>query len=218
MMKLSLKGITGKNTLELLSDLDIYQYSFDLRPKSFNFTQGYNIQKIITDCPIGHNFSLMFEDEKDFVVNELYKNIYSVISKEQKLYLEFTGRTPLADLERYEVDYIWHYHDQEKISNLKEVKFLKKIVFHHEDLEYLNSRGELHGFFNLFSDYIENIFIEIQINWDSDLILSMFDLFQVPMISIEITNQVEVSYQNPDNELIKNQLQYIQNLFTNKKA
>ncbi len=216
-MEFILKGITNNQLLEGLKLSSVSQYTFDLRPKSFNFTQAYNIKNLITNNPQSTRYSLWFENEKDFIITELYNDIKSSLKEQDQLLLEFSGETSLADLEKFELPYIWHYHAGEKIKNISFCKNLKRIVFHHADLEEYHRGGELHGFFNLFSDYTNKIYFEIQANWDSQIILSIFDFFTIPMLSFEINSQVELSYQNPDVELIKQHLLNLENLFENKE-
>ena len=86
-------------------------------------------------------------------------------------------------------------------------------MFRQEYLDSLHSSGELHGFFNLFSDFTEKVYFEIQLDWDSEIILSLFDFFEIPLLSFEINNKVELSYQRPDHLLINKNLEQIHKLF-----
>ncbi|MFT6630145.1 MAG: hypothetical protein ACJAS4_000079 [Bacteriovoracaceae bacterium] len=217
-MKFILKGICNSSTILQTQNSQLSQLGFDLRPRSFNFTQGENIKVMLGQTSIDQDISLLFEDEKDFVVREVSENIRNSLKENQKLFLEFTGKTSLGDLEKLETDYIWHYHDQERIRNIADTKFLKKIVIRHNDLEYLNSRGELYGFFHLFSDYFNKVIIEIQVDWNTEIIYSMFEHFKLPVISVEITNLIETSYQNPNCELINTFINTIKTNINNLKG
>ena len=217
-MKFILKGICNASTILQTQHSDLSQLGFDLRPRSFNFTQGQNIKVMLEQTSTDQDISLLFEDEKDFVVKEVSEDISTSLKIGQKLFLEFTGKTPLAELEKLQKDYIWHYHDQERIRNIADTKFLKKIVIRHNDLEYLNSRGELYGFFHLFSDYFDKVIIEIQVDWNTEIIYSMFEHFNLPIISVEITNLIETSYQNPNCDLINTFIKTIKTNVINLKG
>lgn len=201
-MKFILKGICNPSTILETKNLNLQQYSFDLRPKSFNFTQGYKVKEMIKNCYDSSCISLLFEEEKNYVVKEVSDDIAKGLGPNQELLLEFTGRSTLSELEKYGKNYVWHYQDHEKIKNISNTEFLKRVVFHHSDLEYLNSRGELYGFFNLFSDYFQKVSFEIQLDWNSEIIFSIFENFNLPIVSVEISNLIELSYQNPNSELI----------------
>lgn len=210
-MKLILKGITKSETISELSTSQFNQFSFDMRPKSFNFTQGRNVASIIDKYRGLYNFSILFENEKSFMVKEILKPF----TDRSNVVAEFSGRTPLSELNDLEVPFFWHYHDEEKISNLKNMENLKRIIFHQSDLEYLNQRGELFGFFQLFSDFFEKIEFEIQLEWNSEIIVSLLDSFNLLILSFEINSSVEKAYQTPNTELIN---QYIKQtkVFLNK--
>ena len=226
-MKFILKGITNSNTINEMNTWsnslvtvshdrdkdDIELYSFDLRPRSFNFVQAKKIKSIICENPTQKKFSLIFENELPLTVTEISQGIKEVCLVDQEIYLEFAGSESLAVLETFQQDYIWHYHPEEKIKNIEKTKYLKRIVFKQEILDELNRNGELHGFFNLFSKYTERVYFEVQIDWDSEIILSLFDFFEIPLISIEINHKVELSYQLPNHTLIQDNLRKIQNLF-----
>ncbi len=202
-MKLILKGITKPETIEALSSSQFNQYSFDMRPKSFNFTQGRNIESIIKRYGGLYNFSILFENEKPFMVKEILKPFRD----KTNVVPEFSGRTPINELNELGYPFFWHYHDEEKIRDLKQIENLRRIIFHQEDLEYLNQRGELFGFFQLFSDYFERIEFEIQLNWDSEIFVSLLDSFNLLILSYEINSLVEKGYQNPDTALINQSIQ-----------
>lgn len=216
-MEFILKGITHSKTLRALDSIENLSFAFDLRPKSFNFTQTYKIKETLEGHRNIEMISILFSNEKDYVVNNIVLDIEkSFLSKEgthNNLILEFCGQTPIADLEKYEKNYYWHYHKDEKIKNLANVKYLKRVIFHHQDLEELNDTGELHGFFQLFSEYMDHISIEVQLQWSSELIISMFDFFDISAVSFEISSEVEIGYQNPDSQLISNHIGHIDKLF-----
>lgn len=207
-----LKGITKAQTIEETQDLQLSGYSFDLRPKSFNFTQLKNIKEILERFP-DHQYTLLFENEKEFMVHDLFE----LIQKENNYLLtpEFTGLSVLNQVEQVGKEYFWHYHSQETFKHLLDHKLLKKIIFLHKDLEVFQANGELFGFLNLFQDLKQNgILFEVQIDWDTDLIESMFEYFSFDSLAYEINNKVEVSYQNPDHVAILSQLVQTLKLFS----
>ena len=46
-MKLALKGILDLEVMQLASQLGMSEVSFDFRPRSFNFTQGYKVKELL---------------------------------------------------------------------------------------------------------------------------------------------------------------------------
>jgi len=210
-MSFYLKGITNSQTIIQTLSLGLTGYSFDLRPKSFNFVQAKKIKEMLK-VDSNSQYTLIFENEKDFMVNELYKQITQ--DEMASVLIEFTGVTGLNDLDSIGKNFVWHYHHDEKFMMIERVEHLKRIVFNHKDLEFFQEKGELFGFLNLFQDLKkQGIEFEILLDWDTALIESMFDYFDFDAISLEINNKVEISYQIPDIPLITNHLLQLKNLF-----
>lgn len=212
-MNYSIKGITHYDTIPILAKLGVNYFTFDLRPRSFNFVQIRKIEEIISQNPEVKNFGLLFENENPIVVKELLEKASKALLEQQALKLEFSGGESLEELEKFEYDYVWHYHEGERIKNIASTHYLKRIVFQHSLLEKYHQAGELYGFFGLFEEFVSKLQFEVQLDWDSELILSLFDFFQIPFLSFEINNKVELSYQNPNHSLIQNNLINIDQLF-----
>lgn len=198
-MNYILKGISSFEIIDKLPEFD--SYAFDLRPRSFNFTQAYQIKNMIEKVIVDKNIILLFENEKAFVVDELISHIKSSLHTTNELICEFSGQSSLQSLDEYQRPFFWRYHNEEKLINISSSKELKKIIFLHRDLEMLNSSGELFGFLNLFANM--NVHFELQIDWDTNLIESMFEYFRFDTISFEINSKVEHSYRQLDFELAK---------------
>lgn len=210
-MNFALKGITKGKTIHSMDH--IVQFGFDLRPRSFNFTQLSNIKEIIRGNPQVKTFVLIFENESTSIIKELYAKVEIDLHQSQELWVEFSGSEKLEDCEQLGIPYVWHFKEGYNIKVMKEQKLLKRVAFTHSLLEQYNDRGELHGFFNLFQDLTNEIFFEVQLDWDSEIILSFFDYFPISMISFEINHKVELSYQCPDHILMNSNLKNVADLF-----
>ena len=209
-MNFLLKGITSASTIEQTRDVPIYGYDFDLRPKSFNFTQVKNIQSIIAMYPLCR-YSLIFENEQPFLIDEIVKKLQL---SERALQLEICGSIDFEAIDELGLDYAWRFQEESKFSDIKKAKNLKKIILCHKSLELYLESGELFGFLQLFnSPSFSNITFELLLDWDSDLIESTFDNLNFSFVSLEINSKVEISYQHPNNEIIKNELHRLNRMF-----
>ncbi len=207
-MKYALKGITQTSSLQFFTRKEFSQFSFDLRPKSFNFTQHYKIIEMIQNDQSLSEYSLLFENEKDFVVSELFKLI-GANHFGAEILCEFCGRTDLDYLESLNIPYVWHFHDGEKIASLAKYERMKRIVFRSEDLKLLLEKGDLFAFLKLFDYLRAKVEIEIQMQWNAELFESLHDHFQIDYLSFEINQMVEKSYQQPNHEMIKEHLKQL---------
>ena len=179
-----------------------------MRPRSFNFTPTYNIKSILNNSYVD-NYTLLFENEKDFVLTELLKEFEL---GHKKVRLEFTGTTQLNELDKFQLPYVWHYNPEIKISQIKQAKYLKRIVFSHVLLEHFNDNGELFGFLSLFVDLVEDAEFELFLDWDSSILESAFSYFHFDCISLEVNSKVDSSYQCIDEISFKSHIQRIKNL------
>jgi hypothetical protein len=212
-MDYGLKGVTKLTTIESNRDLELKVYSFDLRPRSFNFTPMSNIKNIISSANLG-DFTLLFENEKDFVLNEFIKEFKL---NENHVHLEFSGTTQIEELDALETPYSWHYHPEIKISQISKTRFMKRIVFGHQLLEHFNDNGELFGFLSLFKDLVDGVEFELQLDWDSPVLESMFEYFKFDFISFEIDSKIETSYQNVNEVELNAHIKTIQKIFLEGK-
>ena len=206
-MTLILKGITKTTTILNLKGL-VDVYAFDLRPKSFNFTSFKNIESTCREYS-HENYRLLLAGTEDiFTITETLRKITEYCSQVE---LEFFYNSNIGELERIGVPYVWHYSEEISFEDLKKTKFLSTIVFSHSYLEKLSVTQKLASFLNLFKeDEFSFLKFELSLGWNDALIESMFSYFDFDSISFEINFQVEKSYQNPNNELIKNELENIQ--------
>lgn len=217
-MNFILKGITQSDTLDYckslsLENLHLKEVSFDLRPRSFNFIQIHKLTQFIKSIHALNGVSIQFENEVSLSVSEILKKCSEECPPGQRLWPEFSGHEDVSIFENFATPYAWHYHGNQKIKNIGQCQFLKRIIFKHHILEDFNQRGELHSFMALFSEFAESIEFELQLDWDSEIILSLFDYFTFHFISFEINRKVELSYQRPDHLLIKKNLEQIDTLF-----
>ena len=205
-MKLALKGILDLEVMQLASQLGMSEVSFDFRPRSFNFTQGYKVKELLSYGGQFDSLNLIFENEKDFIIEQILKDLNP---EEHSMMLEFSGGESLTWADRFETPFIWHYKAETSLSQIEQSKFLRRIVFNQEVLDHYNQTGELFGFFQLFTDR-ENLELEILTDWDNPLIISLIDNFDISHLSFEINNKVERSFRNVDHGLVKTHIKQIQ--------
>ena len=199
-MKLGLKGISNLEIFQFAQSLGFEEVSFDLRPKSFNFTQGYKIKEILEQVSGETKTFLQFEKEKEFVIQELMKDLSQV--SPLSIGLEIEAPDDLQAIN--DLGFIFHlkYDQSQKLSELKACEQLKRLVFTQSFLDELNQNGELFGFFDLLRTET-NFELEVLTDWDSSLTFSLLDTFKIDVLSWEINNKVEKSYRCVDFDLLE---------------
>jgi hypothetical protein len=214
-MKIGLKGITDAVTFNHANSFGIESFSFDLRPRSFNFIQEYMIVEILRLNPTSSRCSLLFADEKDFMVQELCTRV------EEQTGLnclpEFAGVESISDLEKLKRPYLWHYHTQGKIKDIYQADYLDSIILNQDILKTYDDAGELIGFFNLLNEK-EGLKVEILVDWDSPIPMSLLEMFPIECLSFEVNNKVEISYRNIDFDMMKLHLKEVTSMISQLDA
>lgn len=214
-MELCLKGITKSHSIQLLYQTPVTSFSFDLRPTSFNFTQLSNIAQILETAPRDAKYTLLFANEKAFMVEKILTEQLSEYRR--MVTAEFAGDTPIEELEKLNIAFNWHYHSREKIADILKLKNLKKIIFHHEDLQHLYTSGELYSFADLFKNF-GHIEFELQVGWSEPINEALFELFNFTSIAHEVNFEVESSYQNIDAQLVMQHLSHLDKIFNQSSS
>ncbi len=177
---------------------------------SLNFTQSYKIKEIMeqTSSSLKH-FYLHFENEKEFMINEILSDISSARGQ-SSLMLEFSGKDQLDYYESFKTPYIWHFDEDVKLDAIPNTQYLKKISFDQLFIERLLQFGKLYELFGNIIKLIGNKGIEIEIsaNWDSAIMETIIDFYPVTSLNFEINNKVERSYRQIDLQLVTGHIEH----------
>lgn len=209
-MNFRLKGITDASTIEQAQRCSVFEYDFDLRPRSLNFIQLKNVDKIISQFP-HTKFQLIFENETNFTINEIAKKL----NHSKELFgIEVCGNINFEEVDELKLDYSWRFQEDSQFSDIKRAKNLKKIILTHTSLEHYLESGELFGFLQLFNDEnFKDIEFELLLDWDTNLIESALKQLNFSFVSFEVNSKVELSYQIPNNDLITSELERYHKIF-----
>lgn len=211
-MEIKINGIYSIETIQFLQDLKIKNFGFDLRPTSFNFIQLHSIREIISKVDTGKEvYSFIFENEKDYVIQELLKNIKEeTLIDPNRILIEFASITDISVCENFKMNYNWHFSNQINYRKIQDSNYLKILSFSQRELIELQNKEE---FFHLIKEINEikndsNI-LDLRVDWTESLIESIIDFINPQILTFEVNNLVETSYRNTNNQLIQNHLYQI---------
>jgi len=193
MKNLKISGVYNLETVRLLQEQGIYNISFDLRPRSFNFIPLSNLLEIIKHISELSTISLHFSNEKDYVIDEILQEINGL---GKNCFLEFSDHNSLDYYECFNVPFYLYYYPQILQLNWRYVKDLKGIII---PRNYLVNSSQV--VFHLSQLKNENKFNTIYL---SNSVESKFNLSNFN--SLELFPQHEVSYRIPDYFKIKNSI------------
>ncbi|MBT3981868.1 MAG: hypothetical protein HOE90_10970 [Bacteriovoracaceae bacterium] len=201
-------GVYDDRTMRALSEIGTRHIGFDFRPLSLNFIQNHIFQDLIFRYFNSNSkYYLRFENEKDFVVQSFLDSISERFGEKtliNNFVLEFSGDMPKEYYQTFKVPFIWHYDEGNSWQELMGLDNLKGIVLDIKILEYLHVQGRLHSFVQVLYQLIQShkrfdlLDLILKINWDSHIIPSLFEFFDLGIISLGIGPEVEECYRNVD--------------------
>lgn len=207
-MDIALKGLVSFENTKIAYDWGIRNFTFDHRPKSFNFLQMHELQKWNTILNRDVSISIEIENEKDIMVNSILDRVEEVFNHDIFSLEFFNEDRSIYDLDKFNIDYSLHYRPSLSLSSLNHAKKLNRLIINYDLIQEFQGRGELFGFCQLLSEL--PCPIEVLIDWDSDLSFQLFEYLPIETLSFEINPKVELGYRQPDMRTIIKVLNYLE--------
>jgi hypothetical protein len=208
-MEIKINGVYSYDVMLLLKSMGVKNFGFDLRPKSFNFIQLHALKDIIEKSDTGkETYSFLFSNEKDFVIDQLIKQIESEtrISKDRIL-LEFTDVHDIGDCEKFNLNYVWHFDESSNYRKLASAEYLRVLSISQKKLEHYQNQGQVFEFIKEINELRgENTLLDLRLNWDESIIESINDFYLPKIFTLEINQLVESSYRNINQSLLQDHL------------
>ena len=215
--RIKIDGTYNQYTITMLEGMKINDFSFDLRPKSFNFVQEYILLGIIKEVFRPWNrYYFHFENEKEYVIEKILNDVKetagktdSAINPVENIFLEFSDGLTAEYYESFKTPYVFHLDERHRLEDFLASKYLKAINLSYSYLHHLHQCGKLGEFAGSFFKQIKRleqlskIEVILSLDWNEDIFPSLFHYFQFNVISLPLNHKVELSYRNLDYELLK---------------
>lgn len=210
--KLKFDGVYDKRTVKFLNENNIYDFSLDFRPKSLNFIQIHQAQQIVKSNPLS-NFFLEFDNEKDFIINKVLKELKVYIPK-NRLILEFKDHQNKDYYDSFDCSYFLYIDSHLKIS--KDFLFgknLKGIIFDGEFLVAAHIDGTFSSLVNNYYSLVRHQSIELEVllyrDWTLDIFPSINSYFDFDKICLPINSNIEKCFRNVDLKRVETELKHL---------
>jgi len=210
--KLRIEGIYDKRTLLHLKSLGLKDFCFDFSPKSFNFIQEYVFleQILIALSPTDRVF-LHFKRSNDPMVLKLIDDLIKSGQNLENVYFEFDEWS--SDFKPSDFNYNFLLNFTNDTDPMKLIgKNFKGFIFNFNFFHELHQSNLLHNFAaNFYTRYHtfidEHSLMLLKIDWQSDLLASLFEYFEFNLISFAINSQIEVCYRNVDLKKLSSEME-----------
>ncbi|MBF0207948.1 MAG: hypothetical protein HQK53_13800 [Oligoflexia bacterium] len=151
-IKIRIEGIYDTRTMQFLKRSGVEHYSFDMRPRSFNFLQQHRFFEIVErHFAADYYFYLRYEGEKDFVIKKMLDDIAEkgILSRESFL-LEFSDNQQAEYYESLGHPFLWHYQegDEAKLHELLPLVNFRGLVFSQRFFQEAHRLGRWYSLLN----------------------------------------------------------------------
>jgi len=232
-MKYSIRvdGIYDKRTLETLRGLGVNHIGLDLRPTSFNFIQHHVFFDLLPDIQrMGFSkIFLIFENEADFVIQKFLDDLKVVqccesLLKQEFIFLDFRDLRSGEFYDQFQIPYIWTFDRTGKLAEFKESSLFRGVTVPYELIESSFQQGQIESFcqnmYQILGKKIltEKFIFDVKMNWNTNVIPSLFERFDFNLLTTQINSQVESCYRNVDIEALSRALKGHVGKKTNKRG
>ncbi|MFA6239236.1 MAG: hypothetical protein WC635_17990 [Bacteriovorax sp.] len=212
--KLRIEGIYDKRTLRHLKDQGLKDFCFDFSPKSFNFIQEYVfLEQLLSLLGSSDRVFLHFDRSNDPMVAKLINDLTKAGHALDNIFFEFDEWSPESTPLNFSFKYLVNFSKSTDPSKLIGKNF-KGFVFDFNFFEELHHSNLLNNFAVNFYTRYHNILNEqnlmlLKIDWNNNLLASLFELFEFNLLSFPINSKIEVCYRNVDLNKLSNEMKVL---------
>ena len=211
--RLRINGIYDHTTLKLLRDLNVDDFGFDFRARSYNFLQQYVFLDLLKKHYYpGHQLFLHYSQEANFVIQKMLTDLKEELPEVGSFFLEFSDQQENSFYEQFNTDFHWHYQDEHSLEIVLHSPRLKGVVIDYRTVEFLHAQDLFYQFYsNVLQEKIQSRGIEVglALAWDADVFPSLYEFANFDYIIYTIDDKIEISYRNVDLLRLKKQIQLI---------
>jgi hypothetical protein len=210
--KFKIEGIYDQRTLKLLKSRNIRDFGFNFSPKSFNFIQEHIfLGELIPLLDPKDRIYLHFSRSNDPMIRKVLADLQKVGVEKENIFIECDEWSESP--KELGVCYFLNYYPEIDLKNCDSIYF-SGLVFSFSFFEDLHKRGVLNNFISNFYTHFKKFLTEdkkiiLKIEWNDNIFPSLFDYFDVDLMSFPINSQMEICYRNVDLKKLANEMEFI---------
>jgi hypothetical protein len=202
-------NVAGIYNLEILKSSianGVKNFTFDLRPSSFNFIQEYVLLELLEYISLRDTtIYLHFEGEADFVIQKIVKDIRQVMASRGKLELIFSDNNSIDYYEQFQTPFHMVLKSNQVDPKLIESKQLAGLIFPMDMIEAYGLKTCL-KLIGAAKNVNPGRIISTEVRYDKDKILDTHKNIPTDQHFFTIGSNLEVAYRQVDSIRIKKHL------------
>jgi hypothetical protein len=209
--RLRIEGIYDQRTLKHLKTFGMKDFCFDFSPRSFNFIQEYVfLEHILSQIGPTDRIFLHFLRSNDPMVSKIIEDLNKFKFNMNNVYFEFDEWSEEIKPINFSCNYLLNFSHV-----IDHAKFIgnnfQGFIFNFKFFEELYNLNLLNNFASNFYTRYHSIVSEkslmlLKVDWEDNLLTSVFDLFEFNLISLPINSKIEVCYRNVDLKKLSNEM------------
>lgn len=213
--KLRIEGIYDQRTLKHLKQNGMKDFCFDFSPKSFNFIQEYVfLEQLIKLIDSSDNIFLHFSRSNDPMIAKLVLDLKKSGQSLSNVFFEFDEWSQEVTPQNFEQKYLLNFSKDLDLSKMIGPNF-SGFIFSFDFFEDLYRKNLLSTFANNFFTRFHSMLtperlLILKSDWHSNLLASLFDLFEFNLLSMPINSKIEVCYRNVDLKKLSSEMEVLQ--------
>lgn len=196
-----IEGIYDQRTLKLLKQKGLRDFGFNFSPRSFNFIQEHIfLSDLIPLLDPLDRIHLHFDRSNDPMIKKVLEDLKKAGFNPENVYIDCDEWSERP--ETMGVKYYLTYHPELDISQCRGENF-SGMIFNFSYFEELHQRNVLNNFISNFYTHFSKVLtddkkIVLRMDWNSNIMPSLFDYFEFDLMSFSINSKIEVCYRNVD--------------------
>jgi hypothetical protein len=206
---LKIEGIYDQRTLKLLKAQGLKDFGFDFSPKSFNFIQEHIfLSELVPLLGPQDSVHLHFSRSNDPMIKKVIEDLKGSNIQRDNIFLDCDewSSAPVENGLNYYLNYCLELDSANCSGDL-----FKGIVFQFSFLEELHRKNILNNFISNFYTKFNHLLgddkkIIVRIDWNENVFPSLFDYFEIDLLSFTINSKIEICYRNVDLKKLTNEM------------
>ncbi len=211
---LKIEGIYDQRTLKLLKSKGVRDFGFNFSPKSFNFIQErVFLNDLIPLMDPKDKIHLHFSRINDPMIQKVILDLQNAGFEKDNIYFDCDEGTELS--REIGIKYFINYYPEIDHCACDDPGFCG-IIFNFSFFEDLQAKGVLNNFianfYTHFKKYlVEDKLIVLRIDWSDNVFPSLFEYFDIDLMSFSINDKIEICYRNVDLNKLSEEMKLIEN-------
>lgn len=209
--KIRLDGIYDHRTLKHLKLLGVKDFCFDFSPTSFNFIQEHIFLDLLTKVLDSFDrVFLHFSRSNDPMIFKLAADIKKCGYSLNNVFFEIDEWKSDYLPTSFPYQYVLNYSNEIDLAKMIGANF-SGFIFQSNFFELLHRNNLIINFANNFftrfhSTLMNHQFLILKIDWHTNLLTTLLNLFDFNLISLPINSNIEICYRNVDLKKLTNEM------------